>query len=128
MATEEKKNLGLKDDPSTSSAQAPGSPLHLTDDTLDAAIAKYPFLVVDFWAQWCGPCKMIGPIIEKLAKEHAGSITFGKVDVDTNQKAAASYGILSIPNLIIFKDGKKVGSIVGALPESQLLKKINEYK
>jgi thioredoxin 1 len=120
MATDEKNHNELEDNPDY--------PIILTDDTIDEALKKYPFIVVDFWAQWCGPCKMLGPIIQKLAKEKVGDIVFGKMDVDTNPKSSVSYGIRSIPNLIIFKNGQRAGDIIGALPEAQLLKKISEYK
>ena len=106
----------------------PDKPLALTDANLDEAIAKYPFLVVDCWATWCGPCRMLGPIIENLAKKHQGDITFGKLDVDANIKTAERFSIQTIPNLLIFKDGQKVGDIIGAMPEAQLLKEINTYR
>jgi thioredoxin 1 len=106
----------------------PDHPLILTDNDLDQVIAKYPFLVVDCWAQWCGPCRMLGPIIESLAKKHQGDIVFAKLDVDANPKTAERFSIQTIPNLLIFKDGKKVGDIIGALPEAQLLKEITSYR
>lgn len=106
----------------------PGYPVTLTDETLDKAVAKYPFLVVDCWAEWCGPCRMVGPIIEKLAKDHQGDIIFGKLDVDSNPASATKFGIRSIPNLLVFKDGKKAGDIIGAMPERPLLEKIRAYK
>jgi len=107
---------------------SPNYPINLTDKTLDEAIAKYPFLVVDCWAEWCGPCRMVGPIIEKLAKDHQGDITFGKLDVDSNPASATKFGIRSIPNLLVFKDGKKAGDIIGAMPERPLLEKISAYR
>jgi len=106
----------------------PDKPLVLTDADLDEAIAKYPFLVVDCWAPWCGPCRMLGPIIESLARKHQGDIAFGKLDVDTNASTAQRFSIQTIPNLLIFKDGRKVGEIIGAMPEDQLLKEINAYR
>jgi len=106
----------------------PDKPLTLTDANLDEAIAKYPFLVVDCWAPWCGPCRMLGPIIESLAKKLQGDITFGKLDVDTSTKTAQRFSIQTIPNLLIFKNGQKVGDIIGAMPEGQLLKELNTYR
>ena len=106
----------------------PDHPLILTDNDLDQVIAKYPFLVVDCWAQWCGPCRMLGPIIESLAKKHQGDIVFAKLDVDANPKTAERFSVQTIPNLLIFKDGKKVGDIIGAMPEAQLLKEITSYR
>lgn len=106
----------------------PDHPIILTDDDIDAATAKYPFIVVDCWAEWCNPCRMLGPIIESMAKKHQGSIVFAKIDVDANPKTAAKFGIRSIPNLIVFKDGRKAGDIVGAMPEDKLLERINTFR
>ena len=106
----------------------PDSTITLTDQNMAAAVAKYPFIVVDCWAEWCGPCKMIGPILENMAKKHKGEIVFGKLDVDKNPDTAKNYSIRSIPNLLVFKNGQKVGDIVGALPEAKLLERINALK
>lgn len=106
----------------------PDTTITLTDGNIDEAVAKYPFIVVDCWAQWCGPCKMLGPILENLAKKHSGEIVFGKIDVDSNTQTAKKYGIRSIPNLIVFKNGQKVGDIVGAMPENKLIERINALK
>ena len=106
----------------------PDYPVSVTDNNIDDAIAKYPFMVVDCWAEWCAPCKMIGPIIEKLAKDYEGDIVFGKIDVDSNNMTASKYGIRSIPNLLVFKNGEKVGDIIGAMPEEMLLERINAYR
>ncbi len=109
-------------------AENPDSPIVVTDSTMDEAVAKYPFLVVDCWAEWCGPCKMMGPVLEKLAKDHQGDIVFAKLDVDSNNRTAAKFGIRSIPDLLVFKNGKKVGDIIGAMPEQMVLAKINAYR
>jgi len=106
----------------------PDYPVVINDGNMDEAIAKYPFMVVDCWAEWCGPCKMIGPVIEKLASSQKGSIVFGKLDVDSNPATSAKFNIRSIPNLLVFKNGNKVGDIIGAMPEAALLEKINEFK
>ncbi len=106
----------------------PDYPVVITDGNMDEAISKYPFLVVDCWAEWCGPCKMIGPVIAKLASSQKGNIVFGKLDVDNNPGTSAKFNIRSIPNLLVFKDGNKVGDIIGAMPEAMLLEKINEFK
>lgn len=106
----------------------PDYPVVVTDGNMDEAIAKYPFLVVDCWAEWCGPCKMIGPVIAKLASSQKGNIVFGKLDVDNNPDTSAKFNIRSIPNLLVFKDGNKMGDIVGAMPEAMLLEKINAFK
>ena len=90
----------------------------LTDDTFDTEIsaAKEP-MIVDFWAPWCGPCRTVGPIIEQIAAEHAGKVSVGKLNVDENPVTAGKSGILSIPTIILFTDGKPAKKIVGARPK-----------
>ena len=101
-------------------------PIVLTDSNFGSEVAKYPIMLVDFWAPWCGPCRMVSPIIEQLAKEYSGKIAFGKVNVDDNQRIAASFGIQSIPTLMLFKDGKAVDIIVGAIPKAQIEMKLKQ--
>lgn len=95
-------------------------PITLTDSNFDSEIAKHRLIVVDFWAPWCGPCRMVGPIIEELASEYAGKVAFGKVDVDENMAVPGRFGVRGIPTLIVFKDGQAVDTIVGACPKSHL--------
>ena len=105
----------------------PDSPVVLTDSNFDKAIQKYPFLVVDCWADWCAPCKMIAPIVEELSGEYAGKIVFGKLDTDHNPNTSNKYKIRSIPDLLVFKNGELVDQIVGAMPKAQLEEKITKY-
>ncbi|MDQ3869673.1 MAG: thioredoxin [Thermoproteota archaeon] len=95
-------------------------PITLTDSNFKNELSKYHILLIDFWAPWCGPCRMISPIIEQLAKEYTGRIVFAKVNIDENRMITQSFGIQSIPTMIIFKNGKAVDIIVGAIPKAQL--------
>ncbi len=83
--------------------------------------------VVDFWAAWCGPCRMVAPIIEQLADEYEGKVTVAKLDVDANQRTAMRFGVRSIPSILFFKDGKHVDTVVGAVPKPHLERKIQEH-
>jgi len=83
-------------------------------------------VLVDFWAAWCGPCKMIAPLIDELAKEYSGKMKIGKLDVDTNPKVATEYGVMSIPTIIFFKNGKVMNQLAGALNKPELKRKIEE--
>ncbi len=105
----------------------PEAPIVLTDTSLEAEAAKYPLLVLDCWAEWCGPCKMIGPVIEELARDYRGRVVFGKLNVDENGQTARRYGIMAIPTLLVFKNGKLVDQLVGAYPKSMLENKIQKY-
>ncbi|MFA4843155.1 MAG: thioredoxin [Candidatus Omnitrophota bacterium] len=101
--------------------------LHFTDQNFKKEVLESDLpVVVDFWAPWCGPCKMIGPIVEELAKEYAGKIKIGKVNVDENPKIPSHYGIMSIPTLIFFKGGKIMAQVAGAVSKAELKKKIQE--
>jgi thioredoxin 1 len=100
---------------------------HFTDLNFNKEVleSESPVLV-DFWAAWCGPCKMIAPLIDELAKEYTGKMKIGKVDVDTNPKIATKYGVMSIPTIIFFKNGKVMNQLVGAVNEPDLKRKIEE--
>ena len=101
-------------------------PIVLTDSNFASEVRKYPLMIVDLWAPWCGPCRMVSPIIEQLAREYSGKVAFGKVNVDENQRIAASFGIQSIPTLMIFKAGKVVDVIIGAMPKAQIEIKLKQ--
>jgi thioredoxin 1 len=103
------------------------NPITLTDANFAQSVNKYPLLVVDFWAPWCGPCRMVSPVIEQLAGELAGKVVFGKVNVDENPRIANTFGIRSIPTIAIFKNGKNVDGFVGATSKSQMQTKIFSY-
>jgi thioredoxin 1 len=104
----------------------PDSPIKVTDNDLESLIQEYPLLVVDCWATWCGPCQMLAPVIDELARDYAGRIVFGKLDVDENPLTAMDFGIMSVPTLLIIKNGKLIDRIIGVVPrdyiESKLLK------
>jgi len=101
--------------------------LELTDENFSKEVleSKDPVLV-DFWAPWCGPCRLVGPIVEELAFEYQGKIKVGKVNVDENEQTAYKYGIRSIPTLILFKNGRPVDQIIGAVPKHILKKMIDK--
>ncbi len=100
----------------------------VTSATFDAEVLKSPVpVLVDFWAEWCGPCRMVAPIVDQLAAEHAGKLKVVKLDVDDNGDIAGKYGIMSIPTLMLFKGGQPVERVVGALPKPALLSKIKPH-
>ena len=102
-----------------------GDALKVEDSTWDAEVMKASELVmVDFWAVWCGPCRMVAPVVDEIAREQAGKLKVMKLDVDENQSTAMAYGVMSIPTLILFKDGQPVERIVGFRPKSDMNKKI----
>lgn len=99
--------------------------IEITDANFDEIIKSDQPILVDFWAEWCGPCKMIGPIVEEIANEYEGKAVIGKVDVDSNPNVAAKFGIRSIPTLLFFKGGEIVDKQVGAVPKAVLAQKLD---
>lgn len=103
-------------------------PVTLTDDNFQEEVLKSDKpVLVDFWAEWCGPCRMVAPIVEELAQEYNGSLKVGKVDVDANQKVSMQFGIRSIPTLLIFKGGRVVEQVIGAVPKRALTEKVSRH-
>ena len=102
--------------------------VEITDGNFESLVKNSDKLVlVDFWAEWCGPCRAIGPVIEELSKEYDGKINIGKVNVDHNPQLSVNYGITSIPAILFIKDGKVVDKLVGAQPKANFVKKIESH-
>ena len=99
----------------------------IDDATFESAIAGDKAVIVDFWAEWCGPCKMVEPILEEIAGEHSDKLVLAKLNIDDNPQSAANYGVMSIPTMIVFKNGQKLKTIVGARPKHQMLKELAEF-
>ncbi len=100
-------------------------PIELTDANFEQEVLKSDSpVLIDFWAVWCGPCKMIGPVVEEIANEYEGKLKVGKLDVDKNPEVSMKFGIRSIPTLMVFKGGKVVEQIIGAVPKKNLVDKV----
>ena len=102
-----------------------GKAIEITDSNFDEIINSDKPVLVDFWAEWCGPCRMVGPIVEEIAGEYDGKAVVGKVDVDSNPNVSAKFGIRSIPTLLIFKGGEVVDKQIGAVPKNALTQKLD---
>ncbi|MCP2168956.1 thioredoxin [Goodfellowiella coeruleoviolacea] len=104
-----------------------GKPVTVTDKTFnDEVLASDKPVLVDFWATWCGPCKMVAPVLEEIASEHADKITIAKLDIDANPSTARDYQIMSVPTMMLFQGGKPVKQIVGAKPKAALLSDLSD--
>lgn len=100
----------------------------LTATGFDEAVMAHPQLVVDFWAPWCGPCRVLGPVLDEVAREEAGRVAVGKVNVDEQPALAGRFGVRSIPTLIFFKDGQVVDTVVGAVPRAEITKRLDAMR
>ena len=104
------------------------APVEVTDRTFEQMVVESDKLVlVDFWAEWCGPCKMIAPILDQIAQELDDKLVIGKLDIDKNQDTAMAFGVMSIPTLLLFKDGEPVERIVGYQPKPQLMARLQSH-
>jgi thioredoxin 1 len=102
-------------------------PVEIEEAKFNESVLKASLpVLVDFWAPWCGPCRMVAPVVEELATEYDGKVSFVKINVDNNQKVAAQYGVMSIPTLILFKEGKPVANVVGFRPKAELKKSLDK--
>lgn len=99
---------------------SPDAPVKISDGTFNEFVSKYPLTLVDCWAPWCGPCRIVGPIIDNLAKEYAGKVAFGKLNTDENIATASKFGIMAIPTMLVLKKGQLVDQIVGAVPKARI--------
>jgi len=102
-------------------------PIHITDDDFDKVIKENRYVVVDFWAEWCRPCHAIAPTIEELARKYEGKVVFAKINSDENQRKFQEYGVMGIPTLLFFKDGKLVDQVIGAMPRAQLEQRVLKH-
>ena len=122
-----KKLMELLGKKNENKPKLPNHPVKITDADFNQFISSYPLVVVDFWAEWCAPCRIIAPIVENLAKTYAGKVVFGKLNVDENPTTAIKYRIAAIPTLIILKNGVEVERIVGVVPKNIIETTIKKY-
>jgi len=99
----------------------------LSDSTFDDVVRKHPLMLIDCWAEWCGPCRMIAPVIDELARDYSGRLTVAKLNVDENPDTANRFGVMSIPTLLIMKGGNEVDRIIGAVPKSFIEEKLKKH-
>ena len=114
-------------DPAVQEKPVLDKPIHVTDDDFDKVVKENRYVVVDFWAEWCRPCHAIAPTIDELAKRYAGKVVFAKIDSDENQRKFQEYGVMGIPTLLFFRDGKLVDQVIGAMPKAQLEQRVVKH-
>lgn len=102
-------------------------PIQLSDANFSETVRKHPLVFVDFWAAWCGPCRMMAPLMDELAGEYAGKVVFAKLNVDENQETASNFGIMSIPTFVIMKDGSEATRLVGAMPKERIREELQKH-
>ncbi len=111
----------------TGGSEKISTPITVTDADFDQTVKKHPLMAIDCWAEWCGPCRMVAPVIEELAKEHAGEIVFGKLNVDENPETATKFNIMGIPTILVMKNGAETDRIVGAAPKLLIENKLKKH-
>lgn len=121
----EKNNIGANNKINNETAH--NKPITLTDYNFTESVKKHRMLIVDFWASWCGPCKIVSPVIDQLSVELTGKAIFGKINVDDSPSVSNAFGIQSIPTIIIFKNAQAIDRVVGAMTKSQLISKISPH-
>jgi len=104
-----------------------GGPIAVQDSNFDELVRRYPLMMIDCWAPWCGPCRMVAPIIDELARDYAGRVLFGKLNVDENPQTSVRFGIMSIPTLLIMKNGTEIDRIIGAVPRDVIEGKLQKH-
>lgn len=107
--------------------QTPAEPVHVTDDEFDDFVEDHDLVLVDFWAEWCGPCKMLEPTIEELAEEYQGKVVFAKLNTDENPRTAQRFGVMSIPTMMVFQGGQRVDQLVGAMPKNDIKQRLDKH-
>ena len=105
----------------------PAGVVTLTDGNFNQTVERHPLTVVDFWAPWCAPCRMVSPVIEQLSRDYVGKVAFGKVNVDENPMLSSSFNIQSIPTIMLFSRGRAVDAVIGAVPKQTIESKIRSY-
>jgi thioredoxin 1 len=107
--------------------QYPSNTVTIADASFDEFVSKYKLVLVDCWAPWCGPCRMLSPVLDELATEMQGKVVFGKLNVDEEKMTAVNFGISSIPAMLIFREGKLIDKLIGAVPKQKIIQKLQPY-